>query len=161
MNLSKTPDLKSGQMITIAYIIGMLIVLFIVYKILAATGLIKTVTKKRTEAEQKAAIEMARTDDYFDPMYWYDKTFKSLGKNAAEVYAQDIHNSIYGFLKIGTNAEKIFSTLGKLYNKCNVSELATSYILQYDRDMRADLLNNLTKQHISDMMNILNSLPER
>jgi hypothetical protein len=161
----KVPELKTGQMITLAFIIGIVVVLYIVYKILGAVGLVKTPAKKRAEAETKAAISMIRTDEYFDPMYVKTHNligqYKSIGANAGVKYSQDIHDSIYGFLKIGTNAEEIFSTFGKLYNKVNVSEVALNYLVQYNRDMRADLLNNLSDQHITDLMNIINGLPNK
>ena len=154
----KVPDLKQGQMITLAYIIGMLIVLFIVYKILAAVGLIKTAKKKRAEAEKEAAVEMLRTDEYWKPEYWRTHPHKKMSGTIIGQYMQDIYGSIYN--RLNTNSEKIFSTFGKLYNKANISELAEVYNIQYGRDLQASLLNNLNKTHIAELMNIINSLPD-
>jgi hypothetical protein len=159
MKASNIPELKGGQMITLLYFIGIVIILFIVIKLLQKFGLIKTAAQKRTETEQTAATEMLRTDDYFSPDYYKGRNFKSLGTNSANEYATSIHDSIYGFLKVNTNAEPILTTFGKLYNKCNVSEVSAFYNLQYGRDMQADLLNNLNKGHITDLMNIVNGLP--
>jgi hypothetical protein len=153
----KTPNIPdAGKVMGIAYLLGFVIVLVIVYKLMSAVGLIKSGAKKRTEKEQTEAIKMLRTDEYFDPMYWKDKKFKSIGKNAANLYAQNIRKAIRG---MGTNEELIFSTFGKLYNKCNVSEVAASYFVIYNRDLQADLLDDLTKKEITDLMNIINGLP--
>jgi len=158
----KVPSLKTGQMMTIAYGIAIIVVLFIVYKILAGVGLIKTPAKKRAEAEKGAAVKMLRTDDYFDPLYIKTNNltgqFKSLGSNAPDVYARDIFMAIQGW---GTNEEAIYSTFGKLHNKCNISEIAMSYNLKYRRSLQADLLNDLTDSEVSALMNIINGLPNK
>jgi len=156
----KVPELKGGQMITLLYIAGFAIALFIVYKILSAVGIIKTAKVKRAEKAQDIAISNVRSNIYFDPMYLKGKTstYKAL-KDTATTAAIDIHDSIYGFLKIGTNAERIFSIFSSLQNKLNISEVALNYKLKYNRDLRADLINNLSDQHILDLDNMLDKLP--
>ena len=154
----KAPDLKSGQMITIAYLIGMVVVLFIVYKLLVKVGIIKSSAKKRAEAEQGAAVDMLRTDEYWKPDYYKGLSFKSLGSNAATLYAQTIRAGLRGF---GTNEEKINVTFGKLFNKCNVSEVSEKYYLQYGRDLQTDLLNDLSDKEVASLMNIINGLPNK
>lgn len=154
----KTPDLKSGQMITIAYLVGLLVVLFIVYKLLIKVGLIKSPAKKRAQAEAEAAVEMLRTDDYFSPDYYKGRQFKSLGSNQANLFAQQIRKALRGF---GTNEEELYTTFSKLYNKCNVSEVAESYQLQYKNNLQADLLNDLNDKEVAELMNIINGLPAR
>jgi hypothetical protein len=157
------PDLKTSQMITIAYIIGIIIVLFIVYKILAAVGLVKTAAAKKQEKLETGAETALRADVYFDPYYIKDKlgSYKSLGQDKAISAATEVHDSIYGFLKADTNYEKIFSVFGRLYNKLNVSEVSLAYLAQYNRNMLADLLNNLSDVHKVDLYNIVNKLPLR
>jgi hypothetical protein len=152
--MTKLPD--TGKVIQVAYILGFVIVLVIVYKLLSAVGIIKTAKRKRSDKEQSEAIKMLRTDEYFDPTYYSGKKFKSIGGNAANLYAQNLRRAIRG---IGTDEEMIYSTFGKLYNKCNVSEVASSYLLQYKRDLQADLLDDLTKKEIATLMNIINGLP--
>jgi hypothetical protein len=154
----KAPDLKQNQMVTIAYIIGMGILLFIVYKLLVKVGLIKSAAKKRAEAEQGAAVEMLRTDDYWKPDYYKGLAFKSIGSNAATLYAQTIRAGMRGF---GTNEEKILVTFGKIFNKCNVSEISEKYATQYGRDLQADLLNDLSDKEVASLMNIVNGLPNK
>lgn len=152
----KVPD--TGKIISMAYILGLLLVLFVVYKIMSAVGLIKTGKSKRASAEKEAAVEMLRTDEYFSPEYVEGRTFKSLGDNAANLYAQHIRKALRGS---GTNEELIYTTFNKLYNKCNVSEVAASYLSQYHKDLQTDLLNDLNDKEAVVLMNIINALPER
>jgi hypothetical protein len=157
----KAPELKSGQMITIAYLIGIVLVLFIVYKILGAVGLITTAAKKREKKNENAAISDIRAEEYFDPMFLKTadkKGYTAMG-SAGEQYAKDIHDSIYGFMKAGTDAEKIFVTFSRLKCKYNVSEVSLNYLVKYNRNMQADLLNNLNNAHIVELNNIIDKLP--
>ena len=147
---------------TIAYIIGILIVLYIVYKVLAAVGLVKTAAAKKKEAAEAAATTEITVGNFWQPDYWKTQTgFSKLGVENAKEFATDIHDSIYGFLKIGTNAAKIMTTFGRCYNKINVSEISDAYNQKYERDMQADLLNNLTDEHIAQLVSIVNNLPNR
>lgn len=150
------PELKANQMITITYFVGLVIVIFIVLQLLKKIGLVKSAAKKRSEKEQKAAVEMLATDDYFKPSYYKDKKFKSIGSNSANQYSQLLHKAIRG---LGTDENAIYSTFGKLYNKTNISEIAESYNLQYGKDLQTDLLNDLTDKEITKLMNIINGLP--
>ena len=154
--MSKVPELKGGQMLTIAYFIGMVVILFIVYKILASTGLIKTGAKKKEEAEEEAAIDSIRTNDFFNPEYYFDKKFQSLGNQYITLYANEVRKAIQG---IGTDEEAIFVVFGKLKNKCQVSELAAGYLYKFRRDLKTDLLNDLTKEDAATLMSIVNKLP--
>lgn len=149
---------STDKIISIVTIIGFLIALFVVYKILAGVGLIKTAAKKRSLAEQNAAVDMMRTDEYFDPAYYRSQKFKSIGSNAANLYAQQIRKALRG---IGTDEEMIYSTFGKLFNRCNVSEVAASYFLQYGNSLQTDLLNDLNKKEIAELMNIINEMPTK
>jgi hypothetical protein len=152
----KLPDTQ--KIIQIVYFTGFIIALIIVYKILSSIGIIKTASKKRSEAEKDAAVKMLRTDEYFSPVYFKGKTFKSIGANAANLYAQQLRKYVRGF---GTDEEGIYSVFGKLYNKCNVSEIAGSYYLQFGRDLQTDLLNDLTDKEVVSLMNIINGLPNQ
>ena len=149
-------------MITLAYFIAIIIVLYIVYKILAAVGLIKTPAKKREENEEASAMTMIRTDEYFDPLYIQKNNLigqhKSLGANAGIQYAQDLRAALKG---AGTDEEAVFTTFGKLYNKINVSEVSGRYLVQYNRDLRTDLLNDLSASEVTTLMNIINGLPDK
>jgi len=159
----KVPELKGGQMITLAYFVGILVVLFIVYRLLSKVGLVKTVAQQRTAAEQTAAVDMLRTDDYFNPDYYKTAKYKQLGTNTANQYAKDLRSAMAG---VGTDEELIYSTFGKLANKAQISEIADQYRSIYgfpfyimSDNLQADLLDELTKEEVSNMMNIINQLP--
>lgn len=153
------PNLKGGQMVTLAYIIGILVLLFIVYRILGKVGLVTTREKKRTEAEKTEAVSNLRTDEYFNPLYYKGKSYKSVGQALGEKYAGDLRIAMSG---AGTDEELINATFGKLYNKVNVSEVAAYYYLKTKgRDLQADLLNELSDKEIVELMNIINALPNK
>lgn len=150
----KVPD--TGKIMGMVYLAGFVIALFVVYKIMKGVGLIKSASKERAKAEQEAAVEMLRTDDYFSPDYYKGRKFKPLGSNTSNVYAQALRKAMRG---IGTDEESIYTTFNKLYNKCNVSEVAESYFIQYGKDLQTDLLNDLGKKEVTQLMNIINALP--
>ena len=150
----EAPD--TGKIINIAYLAGFLLALFVVYKILSAVGLIKSPKKKKQEAEQKAAVNAVRTSEYFNPKLYKEKVFKQLGANTANFYAQQLHKAVRG---AGTDEELIFSTFSKFFNKCNISEVAASYFLQYGRDLRADLLSDLNDKEVVQLTELINQLP--
>jgi hypothetical protein len=166
MKAADVPTLKGGQMITLAYFIGILILLFIVYKVLQKIGLIKTSAEKKAENVQQTAITTMRIEDVFDPTFIKDNMdgYTTLGNTKSDWYAASIHDSIYGYIlpQFGTNFEEIFSTFGKMNCKLNISETALAYYQSFSgRDMRADLLNNLSDQHIADLMAMINKLPDK
>lgn len=155
----KAPDLKTGQMVTIAYIIGILVVLFIVYKILAGVGLIKTAKKKKEEAKKEEVAEELRTMDYFDPLFLQGKSgWTKIGSSRAAQYAADFRNMMRG---LGTNEEGIYSVFGRLKNKYNISEISFEYTGKYNRDLLTDLLNELTDAEQVTMFDIIDKLPEK
>jgi hypothetical protein len=160
MKASSVPELKGGQMLTLAYFIGIIIVIYIVIKALQQIGLIKSAAQQRADKEKTAAVKMMETDDYFDPHYLKDKVgqFKALGSNVAIVYAKDLRSAMAG---LGTDEEAIYATFGKFFNKCNVAEVALYYVSQYNRDLQADLLNELTDSEKTKLMNIVNALPNK
>jgi hypothetical protein len=156
------PSLKSDQMVTIAYLIGIVIILFIVYKILAATGLIKTAAAKKADEAKASAIDTLRTGDIFDPEYFVGKKFNSLGAPYIAKYAEELHKAIAG---AGTDEEAIFTVFGELKNKMQVSELANGYQQKYggswlsNGSLKTDLLGDLSATDAATLMAIINKLP--
>lgn len=151
----KVPELKGGQMLTLAYIIGILVVLFIIYKILGKTGLVET---KEDKKEDAAATEI-RTLSYFNPLYLKDKltTYQKLG-SIAKSYASQLRTAMKGF---GTDEEMIYNTFGKLKTKENIAEVAMYYVAEYNSDLQSDLLNELNDKEMLILMNIINKLPNK
>lgn len=152
----KLPD--SNKLISIAIFIGIVVALFIVYKILGATGLVKTSAKKKEIAEENAAIDTVRTADIFDPTYYFkfEGKFKSLGNNKITQMSNELFKALVG---PGTDEERIYIVFGNIYNKLNVSELAAGYKYKFNRDLRLDLLGDLSKRDMATLMALINKLP--
>lgn len=150
----KIPD--TGKITSIAMIIGILIVLFVIYKILTGLGVIKSAAKKKLERDKAEALNELRTNPIFEPEYYKGKTYKSLGQNGATLLSQHLRTAMQG---LGTDEEGIFATFGKLYNKVNVSELALGYAAQYKRYLREDLLSELSGKDLATLWNMIKQLP--
>jgi len=152
----KLPD--SNKLISIAIFIGIIVALFIVYKILGATGLVKTSAKKKEIIAETAAIDTVRTADIFDPTYFFkfEGKFKSLGNQQITAMSNELFKALVG---MGTNEERVFIVFGNLYNKLNVSELAAGYKFKFGRNLRLDLLDDLSKSEMATLMALINKLP--
>lgn len=150
----KIPD--TGKITTIAMIIGVLIVLFVIYKIMSGLGIIKSPAKKKAEREKAEAVNELRTNAIFDPQYYKGKVYKSLGSNQTALLSQHLRQAMQG---LGTDEEKIYATFGKLYNKVNVSELALGYAAQFKRDLQTDLLSELSSKEIAILWSLIKDLP--
>jgi hypothetical protein len=160
----KTPELNTNQMVTIGYFIGILIILYIVYKILNSVGLLKTPADKREDALKAAAVTSLRVDQYFDPNFYADKNFSALTLDEAVKAAKDLRDAMAG---IGTDEEKIYTIFGTLPSKMSISQVADCYKQQYgfpfyimSDDLKADLLNELNATEVTTLMNIIETLSD-
>jgi hypothetical protein len=161
----KAPELNTNQMVTIGYFIGILIILYIVYKILNSVGLLKTPADKRDDALKAAAVTSLRLDSYFDPSYFQSvTTYNGLTVNDATSKALALRNAMAG---LGTDEEKIYTIFGGLPSKTSISEIANRYKDQYgfpfyimSDDLKADLLNELNATEVSTLMSIIDGLPD-
>jgi len=149
---------SSDKVISIAMIIGLLVVVFIVYKLLSGIGLIKTPAKKRAIKEKAEALNSMRTDEYWNPTYYKTQTYKSMNGPVIMKYSGDLHDALMG---LGTDEEAVYNVFSKLLNKCNVSELAAAYQLKFGRDLKTDLLNDMNDTEVATLMEIVNGLPNR
>jgi hypothetical protein len=140
----------------VLYLIGGLIVLFLIYKIMTGLGLLKTRESKAKDILKENSLSDFRTMPEFNPVFKDKGIFVSIGLNAASLYAEDLHKAIRG---IGTNEERIYTTFGKLKCKGNISEVASQYYLKFKRDLRTDILNDLTDKEIVILTGIINTLP--
>ena len=158
--MANLPD--SGKVINFAMLIGLLIVLFIVYKLMAAVGLIKTGAAKKEEVAGAAAVTSLETFDYFNPDFYMGKTFSGLSLEQADVAAKNLRKAMRG---IGTDEELIYSTFAGLKCKMNISQVADLYkqdsgILGLGSDnLQNDLLNDLKPTEVTKLMTIINKLP--
>lgn len=152
MNL---PD--SNKIMSAAYIAGLLLVLFFVYKILAGFGIIKTAKKTKAKAEEDKAINDLRGVDQFTPEILPDgQGYKNLSA-PAQIYAETLRKAIRG---LGTDEEAVFSIFSRLGSKRDITEIATAYRSKYDKDLLTDLLNDLTDKEKAKLMLIINNLPK-
>jgi hypothetical protein len=147
---------ETNKIMSIAILIGIVVALFIIYKILAATGLIKTSAKKKEIVLGEKSIAQLREDEYFDPKFFMGKKYKSLGYNTSMKYANMLRKALRG---IGTDEETIYLVFGKLFNKINISEIAAAYVTTYHSELQADLLNDLSEKDAIPLFKIINSLP--
>lgn len=159
MNASNVPTLKTSQMMTIAYFAAILIALYVVYKILASVGLIKTRKKKLAEKAQTTAETELRTLEYFNPLLLKVKPagYVPLGSSTGGMYAVLLRQAMAG---LGTNEEKLFGVFGKLKNKYNISEVAAYYLVKFNRDLQSDILNELTDKEQVTLFEMINKLPK-
>jgi hypothetical protein len=154
----KVPSLKGEQMITILYLIGIVVILFVIYKVLAKVGIVTTQAEKKLEIAKTEAVETLRTSKYFDPLLLKSyPSYKGLGATVANRAANDLHKAInYVF---GTNEEAIYTVFGQLKNKLNISDIALHYKVAYNSDLRTDLLNDLSDDESNTLVSIINKLP--
>ena len=154
----KVQKLDSGEMITIAYFIAIVIVLFVVYKFMAKIGLVKSRSKKLQEKAIATAESELRTLEYLDPMILENRpaAYVPLKSVAAGNFAAELRNAIRG---LGTNEELIYSVFGRLKNKYNIAEVALSYRVNYNRDLKTDLLDELTDKEQVTLFELINKLP--
>jgi len=137
------------------YLIGGLVAIFLIYKIMTGLGILKTRESKAKDIRKEQSLSDFRTMEEFNPAYIDKNFFTKIGLNAAAIYAEDLHKAIRG---LGTNEERIYTTFGKLKCKGNISEVASQYFLKFNRDLRTDILNDLTDKEIVILTGIINAL---
>lgn len=154
MNL---PD--SNKLMSAAYIVALLLILFFVYKILAGFGIVKTVKKKKEKAVEEAAINDLRGVEQFTPdvNILAERQGYKLTSASAQISAETLRKAIRG---LGTDEEAIFSIFSRLQSKRDITEIATAYRSRYDKDLLTDLLNDLTDKEKAKLMLIINNLPK-
>jgi hypothetical protein len=158
------PELKTNQLITITYFIGILIVLFVVYKILAGVGLVKTAAKKKELANEATAITEVQTADYWNPDLWKSaaQSGKLLPAQTVIDYANSLRDAMAG---LGTDEQAIYTVFGKLKYKVQISEIAGAYKAAYGfpwyiktDNLQNDLLNELSDAELAHLQELINKL---
>ena len=152
-----TPD--SGKIINLVTIIGVLLMLFIIYKVMASVGLIKTSASKKEDAAKAAAVTDLRINEYFAP----ENNTNVLTTEMAQSYAKQLRSAMAG---LGTDEEAIFTIFGKLPNKTAINQISLEYKNQYgfpfyimSDNLQDDLLNELSASEVTTLMTIINNLP--
>lgn len=151
------PTVKKDEVMSLLYIAGMLIFVFLIYKIFRGVGLIKNKEKEKVKEEKEQAAENLRGSEYFSLAMLNKIPFKyqSLGE-LKKTFAQDLRQALRGF---GTDEEKIFTTFSRLKSKFNITEIASEYREKYNRDLLTDLLNDLTDGEQVTLWNIIEKIP--
>ncbi len=146
----KTPT--KDQVIVYIYIAGAIVGMFVVYKIMAKLGLVKTAADKQEEQ----AVNDLRTLEYFDPFILKNRpgNYVAVG-NLGNLYAEQLRDAMKGF---GTDEEAIYSVFGKLRSKYNIAEVAGYYQVNYSRDLLSDILNDLNDSEKARLMGIINRM---
>ena len=150
----KVPD--SNKIIGLLYIGGALVLVFIIYKVLAGVGLVKTAAKKREEKAESEAEEKLRSMAYFNPLLLkkYPEYVSIYPLN--RVTAESLRKALRG---LGTDEEAIFNAFGKLPNKLSISEVTLAYKVAYNRDLGTDLMNDMTDAEQVTLLKIIDKLP--
>jgi len=156
--------MKKEYILIIYGVIAVIIIIFLT-SILKKLGIFKSAEDKKNIADAKSINETK----YFDPTYY--KTvgaFKPIGKNMALTYAQKLKVATRG---VGTDESMVYDVFNSIYNKTNISEIAEAYYLEYSgfmsklinttNDLKVDLLNDMSDAELSQLWDIINSLPEK
>jgi hypothetical protein len=158
----KAPELNTNQMMTIAYFIGILLVLFIVYKILNGLGLVKTAADKETAAAAQAAVSTLTVDQFFQP----DSSVTVLPDDTA---AADVKSLQTALGAIFADQETVNVVLGGLPSKTAIKQLAALYHDNYSwftdslfvtDNLQADILRRLSATKVKALMDIITNLPD-
>lgn len=142
------------EYVILIYAIAAIVVIVFLSAILKKLGIFKSKEKK----EQIENLTKLQTVEYFNPAYYKTVTAKPLGTNLAGELAKELRKALRG---AGTDENAVYSIFNRLYNKTNVSELAEAYYLEYQKDMKTTILNDLGKKEQSMLMEIIDSKPDR
>jgi hypothetical protein len=141
----------------ILYIGGILIVVFVIFKIMTGLGLIKTGAAKKEDKDKKIAVQSVRDSEYFNPLTAQNANFKHYPVSLVDNAVQKLREAMKGF---GTDEEAIFAVFEKLYNKFNICQLSAGYQLKYNSDLVTDLMNELSESEVKTLYDIINKLPK-
>lgn len=141
------------NLIPLIYVIGLITVIIFLTTIFKRVGIFKS---KKTKDEEKK-VQKLELSKLFDPLYSKGKAFKKVPKTQLQIYAKDIRKSVTKWT--GTDEEIIYSSFAKLYNKLNISELAAVYYEEYEKDLRADIFDDLNDKEKAKLQTIIDNLP--
>jgi len=150
----KIPD--TNKIIPIVYIVGMLIIVLIIYRVLKSIGIVKSAAKTKAKANEIALVNDLRKVPQFAVTYLDNKRDYRQLSDLGQDYAVQIRKALKGF---GTDEESVFSVFSRLASKDNISEIALIYKNKFSRDMLTDILNDLTDKEKAQLMTIINKLP--
>jgi len=155
----KIPD--SSKIINLATLLGLVVVLFVIYKILASVGLISTPASRKAAADKLAARQQLLSSEYFSPTYFHDHLgeYTSIGQDASYAYADRIYEALGSISSITTDFDAIQGVFLSLNCKTNISEVAGGYAVNHSAYLNKDLSDGLSDNKCLELMNIINKLP--
>lgn len=162
------PNVSTGQIKTVVYIVVAIVVIVLIIYIATNVGggigkVFEKIGLKDSELDRLIAQEKAKasTEDYFSPSYYRNPP---KGKKSAIVQPQIIDgivNEIWTADKtFSTNAEQIQGAFEQLKNKCQVSELAYYFNKASGKSLYANITNLLDgKPELFNILHRTNNLP--
>lgn len=148
-----TPSLNFRQLPAILYAVAVIVVIIFITAILKKIGVFKT---RQDRIEEKDAA-MLETLDYFNPVFWEGKQFKDLPAAMQDKIARMIHKSVSG---PGTDEELLYSAFSQLFNRVNISQVASRYYKIYGDDMKSDIFDDIDTEERAKLYKIINNLPK-
>lgn len=143
-----------------AYGLLTIIVIWVLYLVMKKIGLIQDKASK-IEEEQKAKNIVAITEtDIFRPST-HETTGKGLSvlvpSSTAIEWAKDIKNA-FGW--INDDEEAIYNVFRKMTNQLQVSQVANAYSELFNSDLFGDLDYYFSEVELSNVWNIIKTLPK-
>lgn len=138
------------------YAVPVIVILFIVNIVLKRLGIKKSPKEQRKRKEVIKEAGKITMLDIFNPQYYTTISHTALSPVLAEKYAADIRKAVRW---AGTNEALLFSTFKKMNSQTNISQVANYYYILYKKDMRAAIINDLSKTELSVLYKIIKSLP--
>lgn len=163
--MNKIPVIMPEGRKTLAFIVILGLLVYIVFLILKRLGLVKSKTERDTKKEveeYKASEKLGYSNiskmPYFDPRYYKTYTPKLhtlLPPSVALNKAVEINNAFGIF---NDNEDALFGAFQNLEYKHQISQVAESFYNKYKKDLRNTLISKLSKSEVSRIVNIINSL---
>lgn len=135
------------------YIIAALLILIFIDRIMNKLGLNKNTKQVTTESNAKELSTL----EQWEPTYQDTVTFRKLPVSKVTELVKELRRAVRG---LGTKENNLYSVFQSLYNKANISQLAYTYYTEYKRNLKNDVLNELTKKEKAYLFEIINTLPD-
>lgn len=137
-------------------IAGLLVFLFVVYKMMQKFGLLKTEEAAQLEKDNQSAS--SSLENPFSPRYFKSqpgKKIQLLKSAAAKKLADQIYNSIGNFYD---DENSVYGAFRQLKYKTQVSQLADTFAKYHQADLFIYLERNFNEKEIKVIHNIVGGL---
>ena len=135
------------------YILIGIVIFYYFDKIMNMLGLNKTNEQINNETQAAALSEFPQwASEYQDTV-----TFRKIPAATVKSKVKELRKSMRG---LGTKENNLYSVFQSLYNKANISQLSYQYYIDYNRNLKNDVLNELKKKEKSYLYEIISNLPD-